>query len=88
MNYHRRGYTIRCYYLTEKILRITCKPNIYCKAENNNHKNVMLNRHEHIRKNYIFGAFFQCFNATIYNIGDEIAFLSFIFCIRNITWTS
>ena len=79
MNYHRGGYTIRCYYLTDKILRITCKPNIYCKAENNNHKNVMLSRHEHIRKNYIFGAFFQCLTHLQYWWWNCISILYFLY---------
>ena len=61
MNYHRRGYTINCNYLTDKIPRITCKPNIYCKAENDKHENVMLNGHEHIGKHFYVRNTFSMF---------------------------
>ena len=55
MNNHRRGYTITCNYLTDKITRITCEPNICCKAENDNNKNVILNGHELTGKHFYVG---------------------------------
>ena len=65
MNYDRRGYTINCNYLTDKIPRIACEPNICCKAENENNKNVMSNGHEHIGKHFYVCNIFECFNATL-----------------------
>ena len=41
MNYHRRGYTISCNFLTDKITRITCKPNICCKSSTERKKNYL-----------------------------------------------
>ena len=88
MNYHRRGYTIRCYYLTDKIPRITCKPNICCKVENDNHKKCYVKWAWTYRKTFLCSEHFFNVSMTHYNKFDETVFLSFIFCIGNVTFTS